>query len=270
MTVRRRLLVATHSAHKLRELRQLLHLPNSTLVSLDDVGIPDDAIEDGDTFDANAIAKARFYAELSGLPTLADDSGIEVDALDGRPGVRSHRYAHEQASDEENNAELLRELAGLPPERRSARYRCSLALAEQAGGAVAPHATPRSGAAPTRLSGAGPSATSGAAPSAISGAVPSATSGAAPSATSSSPPSSSVSSRAVPLRITIRRGTFEGRIAQVPRGSGGFGYDPLFEPAGEPVGGRTVGLFTAAEKNRVSHRARAARAMRRVLVARGY
>lgn len=230
----RTLLVATHSDHKLRELRELLHLPNSTLVSLDDVGIADDAVEDSETFDANAIAKARFYAARSGLPTLADDSGIEVDALGGRPGVRSHRYAHEDASDEENNQALLAELSGVAPELRTARYRCSLVLAELA------------------MSG-----TEGGRP-AVGGGHPASRSAHAGEAATSA------------ARITIRRGTFEGRIAAAPRGTGGFGYDPLFEPATEPPGGRTVGLYSAAEKHRVSHRARAARAMRRVLVGRGY
>ncbi len=209
----RLLVVATRSPHKLAELRQLLHLPATRLVSLDDVGVTEEAPEDGDTFDANALFKARFYAERSGLPTLADDSGLEVDALGGAPGVRTRRYAGEQATDEENNARLLEALRGLPPDRRAARYRCVLALVE-----------PDPAGHGTRL----------------------------------------------PARGIVRRGTFEGRIATEPRGTGGFGYDPIFEPAWEAPGGRTVGLYSAEEKNRVSHRAAAARAMRRVLRARGY
>ena len=198
------LVVATRSPHKLGELRQLLHLSRTRLVSLDDVGVGEEAPEDGDTFEANALFKARYYAELSGLPTLADDSGIEVDALGGMPGVRTRRYAGEQATDEDNNVKLLAALRGLPPGRRGARYRCVLAFVEPA------------------------------------------------------------------RHATVRRGTFEGRIADGPRGTGGFGYDPIFEPAWEPPGGRTVGLYSAQEKNRVSHRAAAARAMRRVLIQRGY
>jgi len=127
---RRRLLIATRSRHKLRELRELLDLPEDVdLVSPDDVGIPDEPEETGKTFETNARLKARFYARLSGLPTLADDSGLEVDALGGGPGVRTRRYAGPNASDEDNNAKLLRELAGLPPDRRGARYVCVLALA---------------------------------------------------------------------------------------------------------------------------------------------
>lgn len=125
---RRRLLVATHSRHKLRELSELLHLPNTELVSPDDVGIEDEPDETGRTFEANARLKARYYARRSGLPTLADDSGIEVDALGGGPGVRTRRYAGPDATDEANNAKLLAELAGLPAERRGARYVCVLAL----------------------------------------------------------------------------------------------------------------------------------------------
>ncbi|MGC8635114.1 MAG: non-canonical purine NTP pyrophosphatase [Candidatus Limnocylindrales bacterium] len=209
----RTLVIATRSPHKLAELRTLLHLPDTRVVSLDDVGVPDEAPEDGDTFDANATFKAHFYAERTGLPTLADDSGLEVDALGGGPGVRTRRYAGERASDEENNAKLLEALRGLPPERRGARYRCVLAL-------VDPH---RPG-----------------------------------------------SEQRFSPRAVVRRGTFEGRIATEARGSGGFGYDPIFEPAWEAPGGRTVGQYTPEEKNRVSHRAAAARAMRRVLRAWGY
>jgi XTP/dITP diphosphohydrolase len=212
----RTLLVATRSAHKLGELRALLHLPGARLISLDEAGIDDEAPEDGTTFDENAAFKARFYAERSCLPTLADDSGMEVDALGGGPGARTRRYAGEHATDAENNAKLLAALDGLPPERRGARYRCSLALVE-----------------PDVATDAGPGT-------------------------------------AVSTPVTIRRGTFEGRIAAFPRGSGGFGYDPIFEPLTEPVGGRTVGLFSDDEKNRVSHRALAARAMRTVLLERGY
>jgi XTP/dITP diphosphohydrolase len=201
----RKLLVATRSAHKLGELRMLLDLPNATLVSLDEVGIADESPEDGETFAENAAFKARFYAARSGLPTLADDSGIEVDALDGGPGVRTRRFAGERATDAENNARMLAQLADLPAERRRARYRCALALVEPG-----------------------------------------------------------------TARVTLRSGTFKGRIALAPRGTGGFGYDPIFEPLTEPPGGRTVGLYSDAEKNGVSHRARAARAMRRVLLERGY
>jgi XTP/dITP diphosphohydrolase len=132
-----------------------------------------------------------------------------VEALAGGPGVRTRRYAGETATDADNNAKLLAALAGLPPDRRAARYVCVLALAlpPSAGGRRA-------------------------------------------------------------LEIATRRGTTRGRIASSPSGSGGFGYDPIFEPAPEPPGGRTFGSYTVAEKHRISHRARAARAMAPVLAAR--
>jgi XTP/dITP diphosphohydrolase len=207
----RRLVVATRSEHKLRELRELLRLDRTELVSLDELGIPGDPIEDGQTFETNARIKARFAALATGLPSLADDSGIEVDALDGRPGVRTRRYAGEDATDEDNNRKLLSELDGLPPEARGARYVCVLALG----------VPPRSGR---------------------SGAVV----------------------------ITTARGTCRGRIALAPRGTGGFGYDPLFEPLQERPGGRTLGEWSADEKNAISHRARAARRMARKLAALGF
>jgi XTP/dITP diphosphohydrolase len=207
----RRLLIATRSTHKLRELRELLALEDTELLSLDDLGIEGDPVEDGATFETNAAIKARFGLRASGLPTLADDSGIEVDALSGGPGVRTRRYASEDATDAENNAKLLAALDGLPPGRRGARYVCALALA------LPGDAGPRGG---------------------------------------------------VPL-ITAR-GTCRGRIATEPRGDGGFGYDPIFEPESEPPGGRTLGLWTPAEKHAISHRARAARRMIPRLAALGF
>jgi XTP/dITP diphosphohydrolase len=214
VTVRGRILIATRSVPKLRELRELLGPIDADLVSLDDLGIPDEVEETGATFEANARLKARTYVRLAGLPTIADDSGLEVDALGGGPGVRTKRYAGEHATDADNNAKLLRELQSLPPERRGARYVCVLVLA-------LPDGSP---AAVARLG-----------------------------------------SKAPPLLVESR-GTCRGRIATTPRGSGGFGYDPIFEPAGEPVGGRTLGLFTPAEKHAISHRARAARRMANRLV----
>ena len=210
---RPRLLVATRSAHKLRELRELLQLARGELVSLDDLGIPGDPDETGETFRTNAAIKARFGALASGLPTLADDSGLEVDALGGGPGVRTRRYAGEHATDTDNNELLLAALDGLPPERRGARYVCVLALAIPGGRAGAAEAGPRT------------------------------------------------AGRRGALPIVFTRGTCRGRIATEPRGVGGFGYDPIFEPRSEPPGGRTLGLWTPEEKHAISHRARAARRM---------
>jgi XTP/dITP diphosphohydrolase len=208
----RRLLVATRSRHKLRELRELLALgPDVELVSPDDLGVHGEPEETGETFETNARIKARYYAARTGLPTLADDSGIEVEALDGGPGVRTRRYAGPDASDADNNAKLLLELEGLPPERRGARYVCVLALA-------LPDETGPRGA----------------------------------------------------LRILTRRGTCRGRIATAPKGDGGFGYDPIFEPWSEPAGGETLGQWSAEAKHAISHRSRAAARMSPLLRSLGF
>ena len=202
---RKKLLIATGSKHKFGELSALLDLPNTDLVSLADLEIPDDVDEHGSTFEDNARLKARHYATASGLPTLADDSGIEVDALGGRPGVKTRRYAGPDATDEKNNRKLLGEMAGFyGPDERTARYQCVLVFVED--GAF----------------------------------------------------------------VETTRGVFEGRVAFEPKGKGGFGYDPIFEPLTEEPGGRTVGELSAEEKNRVSHRALAALQMRERLLARGY
>jgi len=207
MSERPRLLIATHSVHKLRELRELLRLDPAMVVSLDDVGVADEPDETGETFETNARIKARFGARRTGLLTLADDSGLEVDALAGAPGVRTRRYAGPAATDEDNNRKLLAALDGLPPERRRARYVCVLAVA------IPPHDDDARAA----------------------------------------------------LRIRTVRGTTRGRIAARARGTGGFGYDPIFEPDGEPPGGRTFGQWSPGEKNAISHRGRAARRMAPIL-----
>jgi len=121
--------VATRSPHKLRELRDLLRLERTELVSLDDAGVASEPVEDGLTFETNARIKARHAARAAGLPALADDSGLEVEALGGGPGVRTRRYAGPSSTDADNNAKLLQELRGVPSAGRRARYVCVLALA---------------------------------------------------------------------------------------------------------------------------------------------
>ncbi len=195
------LLFATSNEGKLGELRALFADLPVQLLPVASV-LPDRAppSEDGVTFEANAVTKARAACEATGLYALADDSGLEVKALDGRPGVRSARFAHERATDAENNAALLRELDEVADADRAARFRCVLALA----------------------------------------------------------------SPWEPERVETVEGTVEGYIARAPRGSGGFGYDPLFILP--ELGGRAMAELDETEKNRVSHRARAARAMRDLLV----
>ena len=128
----RRLLLASANRGKLRELRAILEGLPVELVGLDDAGAgePPEVEETGDTFLENALLKARAYAAWSGLAAVADDSGLEVDALGGAPGVRSARYAGQGASDQANLDKLLAELTGVPPERRTARFRCTAVLVD--------------------------------------------------------------------------------------------------------------------------------------------
>ena len=124
------LLLASANQGKLRELRTILHGLPVELVGLAEAGLgdPPEVEETGDTFLENALLKARAYAAWSGLAAVADDSGLEVDALGGAPGVRSARYAGQGAGDQANLDKLLAELSGVPPERRTARFRCAAVL----------------------------------------------------------------------------------------------------------------------------------------------
>ena len=194
------LVVATNNRGKLDELRHLLAGMNVEVLSLQDVSKkPIHVIEDGDTFEANAIKKAREVAAATMMLTLADDSGLEVEALGGAPGVRSARFAGERATDAENNAALLAALDALTADAAgtraadfTARFRCVLALVD-------------------------------------------------PFVRDGEP--------------FVVEGTCNGKITRTPRGSGGFGYDPLFLVEGTD---RTMAELTEEEKNRMSHRARAA------------
>lgn len=195
-----RLLIATHNHGKMREYRQLLESLPCELVSLDDVGIADDVPETGETYADNALLKARAYARRSGLLTLADDSGLEVDALDGAPGALSARFAGPRATDADRVSYLLDKLRDVPATQRTARFRCVIALVWPSG------------------------------------------------------------------REELVEGTCEGRIAEEPRGENGFGYDPVFLVAADT---RTMAELTAAEKNTISHRARAAAKARALLATSG-
>jgi XTP/dITP diphosphohydrolase len=196
-----KLLAATRSAGKQREFRRVLQSAGIEVVFPDDVGLypkqAEDSLELGESFEANARRKAEHFARLSGLPTVADDSGLEVLSLGGAPGVRSRRWAGATGTDAEvdaaNNAELVRRLAGATAARRGARYRCVLVYLAR------PDAIPRT-----------------------------------------------------------FKGACTGRILESPRGEGGFGYDPYF--FSEELG-KTFGEATAQEKDRVSHRGRALRAL---------
>jgi XTP/dITP diphosphohydrolase len=180
--------LASGNAGKVREFAALLAARDIEVIPQSAFGIVTPE-ETGSTFLENALLKAR-HAATTGLPALADDSGIEVDALQGRPGVRSARYAGEHASDADNLALLLRELAAVPEARRTARYRCVLVFVRD----------PQD-----------------------------------------------------PQPI-VATGTWEGRVLSAPRGTGGFGYDPVFQPEGLTM---SAGELPAAQKNVLSHRAQA-------------
>jgi XTP/dITP diphosphohydrolase len=185
-----KILIATTNQGKVEEIRNLVKGLPAVFLSLSEVpGVPE-VVEDGLTFEENALKKARVIASSTGIVTLADDSGLCVDALDGRPGVHSARYAGESASDEEKYMRVLEEMEDVPDLRRSARFVCALAL-------VAPNG-----------------------------------------------------------EEALFRGICEGLITREPRGSSGFGYDPIFyfEEAG-----CTFAEMNQASKNRVSHRGRALR-----------
>jgi XTP/dITP diphosphohydrolase len=186
-----RIVLATGNLGKVRELGAMLADLGVHVLPQSDFGVPE-AEETGLSFVENAILKARNAAAHTGQPAIADDSGIEVDALNGAPGIYSARYAGTDGDDAANNAKLLAALAELPPAARSARFRSVVVFMRHA-----------------------------------------------------DDPS--------PL---IAEGAWEGRILDAPRGSGGFGYDPLFQVAGRDV---SAAELPAEEKNRLSHRGQALR-----------
>lgn len=195
------MLFATGNANKIREVGAVFSPLGVAIHGLESLPhAVDEPVEDGATFIANALLKARYYAGHTEELTLSEDSGLEVDALDGRPGVYSARYAGASGPREQvdaaNNALLLKNLQGVPDERRTARFVCAMALCE-----------------PGRT-------------------------------------------------LAVVRGTIEGRILHEPRGSGGFGYDPLFYVPGQEA---TTAELSPEQKNAISHRGQAVRAMAEVI-----
>jgi XTP/dITP diphosphohydrolase len=196
-----KLLAATRNLGKQREIRRILGASGLEIVFPDDIWLREtsdgDALELAASFEVNARRKAEYFARLSSLPTFADDSGLEVFALGGEPGVRSKRWSGASGSatevDAANNAELIRRLAGAPEAKRLARYRCVIVFLKSASD------------------------------------IP-----------------------------TVCQGDCTGRILEAPRGTEGFGYDPLFF---SDELGKTFGEATAEEKDAVSHRGRALRAL---------
>ena len=194
-----RLAIASKNPHKLRELGRICRdWPVEWLTVQNHPGPWPDVDEPHDTYLDNALEKARAVAEVLGVPAIADDSGIEVDALDGGPGPRSARFAGEGASDADNLAKLIGLVDDMEPDARTARYRCVAAIAWPDG------------------------------------------------------------------RTMHAEGTCEGTLIGQPRGDRGFGYDPVFVPQGER---RTMAELGDEEKDRISHRGRAFRALAELLAA---
>lgn len=184
---RKRVAVATRNKGKLVEIAHALSGTKWEFVAGEDLGSVPDVKETGSTFFDNAKLKAdAYHRHFGGIAALADDSGLEVDALKGAPGVRSARYAGEKASDADNNAKLLRALGDLPLEKRTARFRSTIVFIDEDGS------------------------------------------------------------------LATASGTCEGHIGFEARGTGGFGYDPLFLPDATP--GKTMAELTLKQKNAISHR----------------
>jgi XTP/dITP diphosphohydrolase len=198
----RRVVLATGNPGKLREMRAILAGHGLTVVAQSEFRIAP-PVEDGDSFVANALIKARHAARATALPALADDSGIEVDALGGQPGIHTARYAGPAAGEGANNEKLLRGLAGVADAARGARYRCAMVFVRAADDAA-------------------------------------------------------------PI---VAEASWEGYIGRERRGTGGFGYDPLFIVAGGAI---TAAEMPAEDKNRVSHRGRALAALAKKMKAAGW
>lgn len=191
-------MIATRNQGKVREIRQALSGLRFHIYSLSDFPEAPGIDEDGKSFSENALKKARFYSTFLGKLTLADDSGLEVAALKGAPGVYSARYAGEGATDFINNEKLLKEMEGISSSRRKARFHCSIAIVSPQG------------------------------------------------------------------REGVVEGLCQGKIGFKGVGRRGFGYDPLFIVSQH---GKTMAQLTLGEKNRISHRGRALRKMRRLIKA---
>lgn len=188
--------MATKNKGKLREIRSILKALPVRLYGLDHFENVPDVEEDGKSFSENSLKKARYYSRVFGKIAIADDSGLEVDALDGKPGIYSARYARERATDQENRKKLLKALEGVPASKRGARFKCVIAMV-----------TPEE-------------------------------------------------------REILFEGSCRGKIGFKEVGKNGFGYDPLFFL---PRYGKTMAQLSLEEKNRISHRGKALRKLRKVL-----
>lgn len=195
-----KIIFATSNPGKMSEIREIMQDLGVEILSMKEAGIEADIVEDGKTFEENALIKARTIRDLTGCLVLADDSGLVVDALNGEPGIYSARYMGEDTSYDLKNANIIERLSGMKDRGRSARFVCVIA-------AVFPDGTEET-----------------------------------------------------------RQGTIEGRISYEPAGENGFGYDPIFYV---PEYGCTTAQLSAEQKNEISHRGKALRAIKEVIRQRG-
>lgn len=193
-----KILIASKNRGKIREIKRILVLPGVRLFTYEDVGDWEDVEEKGRTYEENAYLKAEVLVKKFNLPVVADDSGLEVEALGGKPGVNSARYAGDKATDEDKIKKLLNELRGVPEIERKARFRCIALYLSPSGEAI------------------------------------------------------------------TAEGVLEGKIGFDPKGSNGFGYDPIFIPEGYD---KTLAELSLQEKNKLSHRGKAFRRLRDKLMA---
>lgn len=193
----KKIIFATGNAGKMKEIREILKDLDAEVLSMKEAGVEADIVEDGKTFEENAVIKAKTVCELTGEIALADDSGLEIDYLNKEPGIYSARYMGEDTSYRIKNANLIERLEGVPDEKRTARFVCAIAAAFPDG------------------------------------------------------------------TVKIVRGTMEGRIGYEEAGENGFGYDPIFYL---PEYGCSSAELSMEEKNKISHRGKALRAIKEELL----
>lgn len=193
----RKIIFATGNAGKMKEIREILKDLDAEVLSMKEAGVEADIVEDGKTFEENAVIKAKTVCELTGEIALADDSGLEIDYLNKEPGIYSARYMGEDTSYRIKNANLIERLEGVPDEKRTARFVCAIAAAFPDG------------------------------------------------------------------TVKTVRGTMEGRIGYEEAGENGFGYDPIFYL---PEYGCSSAELSMEEKNKISHRGKALRAIKAELL----
>lgn len=281
------IVVATHNAGKLAEMRRIMEeclgerAADIALVSAGELDLPD-PVETGTTFEQNALLKARDVAERTGLPAVADDSGLIVDVMGAAPGILSARWSGRHGDDAANNALLLAQIADIPDAARTARFRCAAALvvpgdgddvedddaAEDNVNAIVADGDGEGIGSAAGGSGVGTAANGGSADTDAAATVESDpdTDGTVVLYGTNGESGAAESRRPIAFSV-VRSGEMPGVIIREPRGDHGFGYDPIFVPDDQPGRGNADGRpltsaeMTADEKNAISHRGKALRAL---------